>query len=83
MKTFAIALFLATVQATAIEAEAESHYYSPSYYNYGGHGSGYYPHTHTDSTVDKSTWYSPYQQYAPIKIAYKPASPKKTTYAVC
>ena len=43
-------------------------------------------HTHDDDDdddVDKSTWYSPYQQYSPPKIAYKVVSDKTTRYASC
>ena len=43
-------------------------------------------HTHDDDDdddVDKSTWYSPQQQYSPPKIAYKVVSGKTTTYASC
>ena len=44
-------------------------------------------HTHSDDddddSVDKSTWYSPYQQYSPPKIAYKVVSDKTTRYASC
>ena len=44
-------------------------------------------HTHDkdadDDDVDKSTWYSPYQQYSPPKIEYKVISAKTTQYAAC
>ena len=35
------------------------------------------------SVVDKSTWYSPYQQYSPIRIPYVPANHSDTRYASC
>ena len=75
MKSFALALFVASAQATE---------WADQYYGYGGYGHGH-SHTHdtSSSTVDKSTWWSPYQQYSPIKIQYKPAGNTKTTYAVC
>ena len=74
MKSFALALFVASAQATE---------WADQYYGYGGYGHGH-SHTHdSNSTVDKSTWWSPYQQYSPIRIPYKPAGNKKTTYAIC
>ena len=35
------------------------------------------------TTVDKSKWYSPYQQYSPIRIPYVPANHTDTRYASC
>ena len=58
-------------------------------WGYGSSPYGYHSHSHShshdddDDDVDKTTWYNKYQQYSPIKIAYKPTTGKKTEYAVC
>ena len=72
MKTIAL--------AAAMLVAAEATEFGYGYYD------GYHSHSHDDdddSSVDKSTWYNKYQQYAPIKIAYKPTTGRKTVYAVC
>jgi hypothetical protein len=75
MKSFALSLFL----AGALAAEWSGH--SNGYYGHGGYGHHGHSHTHDDTTTtDKSTWWSPYQQYSPVRIAYKTAGNKMTTY---
>ena len=39
--------------------------------------------TDVEAEPDKTTWWSPTQQYSPPKIAYKPAHLDKTAYATC
>ena len=92
MKTISLAA------ALLIGAEAAEFGYggfSPSFYGHGhsyGHGHGHsHSHSHDDdddddeddTPVDKSTWYNKYQQYSPIKFAYKPTTGKSTEYAIC
>ena len=88
MKTIALAASM-LVATEAAEFGFDTFY--PSY------GTGYkgqsYSHGHShshshdddddDSDVDKSTWYNKYQQYSPIKVAYKPTTGSKRVYATC
>ena len=82
----------AFVAALAISAaEAVSSYYYPTS-GYGTHSHAGYGNvanpwlTGSDTTlkvVDKSKWYSPYQQYSPIRIPFVPAQHAGTIYARC
>ena len=79
----------------AVDVEYGYGGFGPSYYGgsygqpYGGYGYGHgHSHSHKhddddDDDVDKSTWYNKYQQYSNPKIAYKPTTKAKTTYATC
>lgn len=35
------------------------------------------------NVIDKSTWFSPYSQYSPVRIPYVAANPLDTRYAKC
>ena len=86
MKTIALAASM-LVATEAAESGFDSFY--PSYNGgYYGHSHGHsHSHSHDDddddSDVDKSTWYNKYQQYSPIKFAYKPTTGSKRVYATC
>ena len=81
--------FVAALAISAAEA-VSSHYYPSSSYgthSHAGYGNVANPWlTGTSSTVsvvDKSKWYSPYQQYSPIRIPFVPAQHAGTKYARC
>ena len=76
----------------AVDVEYGYGGFAPTYYGgnnygynrYGGHGHSHsHSHDDDDDDVDKSTWYNKYQQYSNPKIAYKPTTRSKTTYATC
>jgi hypothetical protein len=87
MRAFAAALAISATEAVS------SHYYpSSSYGSYGTHSHAGYGNianpwlagsSSTVSVVDKSKWYSPYQQYSPIRIPFVPAQHAGTKYARC
>ena len=84
MRGFAAALAMTAVMAV-------ENYYYPSYgygtHSHAGYGNVANPWQTGTSTsvnvVDKSKWYSPYQQYSPIRIPFVPAQHAGTRYARC
>ena len=84
-RLFAIALAIAGA-AAGDYSHGHGHGHSHS------HSHGHYPHypyqnydpwANSSSTNPTSGWYSPYQQYSPPKIAYKPGPLKSPEYATC
>ena len=62
-----------------------SHLDLPGHDQYG-HGHGHAtvdPATEMMSSVDTTGWWSPYEQYSPPAVAYKPAYSKMPIFAVC
>lgn len=89
------ALFSTALAIAAAAVETTGDYYGSGHYHGHGHshthGYGYYhpntsydPWATTTTTTSTTTgWYSPYQQYSPPKIAYKPGPMKLPEYAIC
>ena len=108
MKTFALALALASVEAhgygyatpaypnayptyATASTIPHTHYQASSYnsnYPYSSKSdpwgvNGTTKTVASSTVIDKSTWYSPYQQYSPVRIPYVPGNEGVTRFAKC
>ena len=86
MRSFALALAIAGVEAHGGYVQPTTHFHgyapTPGHYHAQAYNSGLdawatgattVTPTVTPTVIDKSKWYSPYQQYSPIRIPYVPA----------
>ena len=83
-RLFAIALAIAGAAAGDYRGHSHGHSHSHSHGHYPQYPyQNYDPWANSSSSNPTSGWYSPYQQYSPPKIAYKPGPLKSPEYAIC